>query len=185
MWDEPKTELKKRNSTFCINQTLWVSWEFCTFCSLFDESTLAKAWVSSTMRTLHLFCDTKWRIGYHRDCKHERHKGVTTENGWQAECSGGQLDTGPHLRRQLVTHRCNLRASICEIVVASYGGGVGLVELWSLQKVGHIGGGAGGSVWFSNWLFLPPISLIDARDLNIFLTHQLIFQFIVAPPTLC
>ena len=119
------------------------------------------------------------------DCKHERHKGVTTENGWQAESSGGQLDTGPHLRRKLVTHRCNLRASICEIVVACYGGGVGLVELWSLQKVGHIGGGAGGCVWFSKWLFLPPIRLIDARDLNIFLTHQLICQFIVAPPTFC
>ena len=147
----------------------------------------AKAWVSnSTMGTLHLFCDTKWRIGYHRDCKHERHKGVTTENGWQAESSGGQLDTGPHLRRKLVTHRCNLRASICEIVclaqvVACYGGGVGLVELWSLQKVGHIGGGAGGSVWFSKWLFLPPICLIDARDLNIFPTHQLICQFIALP----
>ena len=123
------------------------------------------------------------------DCKHERHKGVTTENGWQAECSGEQLDTGPHLlRRKLVTHRCNLRASICEIVctaqvVASYGGGAGLVELWSLKKVGHIGGGAGGSVWFAKWLLLLPIRLIDARDLNIFLTHQLICQFI-APPTL-
>ena len=57
----------------------------------------------------------------------------------------------------------------------------GLVELWSLQKVGHIGGGAGGSVWFSKWLFLPPIRLIDARDLNIFLTHQLICQFIALP----